>query len=131
MEKTSKPIVAGIFNVVVGIFGLITAAGLFIGFGVIGSVMGGAIGGALGIPGMGLIPDFVPGLLLGMAIPTLIISIFVLIGGIFTLQRKRWGWALAGSIIAILSFFPLVCLKDRAEFYGDMLLFHAWPLILF
>jgi hypothetical protein len=31
-----------------------------------------------------------------------------LIGGIFALQRKRWGWALAGSIAAILgSCWPL------------------------
>jgi hypothetical protein len=31
-----------------------------------------------------------------------------LIGGIFALQRKRWGWALAGSIAAILgSWWPL------------------------
>ena len=29
---------------------------------------------------------------------------FALVGGIFTLQRKRWGLALAGAIVAILPF---------------------------
>jgi len=42
-----------------------------------------------------------------MAIPTLIIAILALVGGIFAVLRKQWGWTLAGSIAAILVFLPL------------------------
>jgi hypothetical protein len=28
-------------------------------------------------------------------------TVFPIIGGVYALQRRRWGWALAGSIIAI------------------------------
>jgi len=98
MEKTSKPTVAGILNIVTGALGIIGAISTFIGFGV--------VSGALGIP-TGPIPGFVPGIVLGTAIFTLIIAILALVGGIFAVQRKMWGWALAGSIAAILVFLPL------------------------
>ena len=98
MEKSSKPTVAGILNIIAGVLGLIWAICLFIGFGV--------VSGAIGIP-TGYIPGFVPGIVLGMAIPTLIIAILALVGGIYAVQRKKWGWALTGSIAAILVFLPL------------------------
>ena len=37
-------------------------------------------------------------------VPLLAIVVLAIVGGIFCLQRKRWGWALAGSILAILPF---------------------------
>jgi len=99
MEKTSKPIVAGIFNIIVGALGIISAISMFIGFTV--------VSGGRSIPGMGAIPAFVPGVILGTAIPSLILAILVLVGGIFAVQRMRWGWVLAGSIAAIFLFFLL------------------------
>ena len=98
MEKTSKPTVAGILAIISGVLGLILAVSYFIGYGV--------VSGALGIP-TGYIPEFVPGIVLGMAIPTLVISILALVGGIYAVQRKKWGLAFAGSIAAILAFLPL------------------------
>ena len=98
MEKTNKPTVAGILAIISGVLGLIWATSMFIGYGV--------VTGALGIP-TGYIPEFVPGIVLGTAIPTLIIAVVALVGGIYALQRKMWGWALAGSICAILAFLPL------------------------
>jgi len=98
MERTSKPTVAGILAIISGVLGLIGAVSMFIGFGV--------VSGALGIP-TGYIPGFVPGVVLGMAIPTLIIAILALVGGIYAVQRKQWGWTLAGSIAAIIVFLPL------------------------
>jgi len=98
MEKTNKPTVAGILDIITGALELIWAICLFIGFCV--------TSGACGIP-VGDVPAFVPGLILGMAFISVIIAILCLIGGIFAVQRKRWGWALTGSIAAILSFFPL------------------------
>jgi len=37
----------------------------------------------------------------------LIVGALGIVGGIFSLQRKRWGWALAGAIAGCLSFLPL------------------------
>ena len=93
MEKTSKPAGAGILAIISGVLGLIGAVGYFIGFGV--------TSGAFYIPG------FVPGIVLGMAIGSAIAAILALVGGIYAVQSKKWGWALAGSIAAILAFLPL------------------------
>ena len=43
----------------------------------------------------------------GMAIFGLIVGALGIVGGIFSLQRKHWGWALAGAIVGCLSFLPL------------------------
>ncbi|MFC2069077.1 hypothetical protein ACFLTP_08765 [Chloroflexota bacterium] len=98
MERTGKPIVAGVFNIIVGALGILGAISTFFGFGV--------ITGVLGIP-IGPIPGFVPGIVLGTGIFTLIVAVLALIGGIFAVQRKQWGWALTGSIAAIFIFFFL------------------------
>jgi len=98
MEKTNKPINAGILSIITGALELIWAACAYIGFGV--------VSGALNIP-TGYIPPFVPGLVLGTATVATVIGILALVGGIYALQRKSWGLALAGSIAAILAFFPL------------------------
>ena len=71
------------------------AIGAFIGFTL--------LSGAWGIPGMGAVPAFVPDILLWSAIPSLLLAVLALVGGIFAVQRKQWGWALAGSIAAIFS----------------------------
>jgi len=99
MEKTGKPTIAGILNIITGALGILGAFGYLIGFGVLSSVMS--------FPGMGEVPGFVPGIILIMGIPSLLIAVLALVGGIFDMQRKRWGWALAGSIAAILTFLPL------------------------
>ncbi|MBA7698967.1 hypothetical protein ES703_107651 [subsurface metagenome] len=81
MEKTWKPTVAGILNIVSGVVALIWFIMLIIGIAV--------TSGAIGIPGTQAIPAFVPGILWGWAIPSLIIGILALVGGIYALQRKK------------------------------------------
>ena len=95
VEKTKKPTVAGVFLIITGALGILGAVGSFIGFSV--------VSGGWGIPGMEAIPAFVPGIVLGWGIFGLIVAVLALIGGIFAVQRKQWGWALAGSIAAIFS----------------------------
>jgi hypothetical protein len=95
MEKTKKPTVAGIFLIITGALGILGGIGSFIGYSV--------VSGGWGIPGMGAIPAFVPNIVLGSGIFYLIAGVMALIGGIFAVQRKQWGWALAGSIAAIFS----------------------------
>ena len=110
MEKTKKPIVAGILAIISGVFGLLGAINYSIGIGDVSGL------------GKGDMPPFVPSIVLGMPIPSIIIAILALVGGIFALQRKRWKWALAGSIAALLSFFlggiPVIILValSRNEF---------------
>ena len=43
----------------------------------------------------------------GMAVIALIVGALGIVGGIFSVQRKRWGWALAGAIAGCISFLPL------------------------
>ncbi len=37
----------------------------------------------------------------------IIVGALGIVGGIFSIQRKRWGWALAGAIAGCFSFLPL------------------------
>ena len=48
-------------------------------------------------------PFSIPGIFLGLlAIPVLLLGILTLVSGIFAVQRRRWGWALAGSIVVLI-----------------------------
>ena len=103
MKSTGKPIAAGILNIIAGVLGIIGAVGMFIGFSFITNYW--KIGGVEFE--FQALPRFTENVILGLAIPSLIIAILALVGGIFAVQRKQWGLALAGSIAAILSLFPL------------------------
>jgi len=100
MEKTWKPTVAGILDIITGALGLIGVTFLIIG-GFFIPVW--STNGALGIPGTQAIPFFIPSIFWGIIIFSAIIGILALVGGIYAVQRKKWGWALTGSIAAILS----------------------------
>ena len=93
MEKTWKPITAGILDIVAGGFTVLASIGLIVGGGVTGVVPD--------------VPDFVPALLMGMAIPFLIVGILAIVGGVYALKRKKWGWALTGSILALFPWWVL------------------------
>ena len=105
METTWKPIVAGILNIIVGIFNLLGILVIIVVLVAIGS-------GILALSSiMNLMPIWLSGiaqgLLLIIAIILAIFSAIPLVGGIYAVQRKNWGLALAGSIVAILSSMPL------------------------
>ncbi len=102
---TWKPVAAGILNITLGIlnlFGMFMIIGLLVAFG----------GGILTIV---RIAEFMPlwmsgmahGILIILAIVLAVSSSLPLIGGIYAIQRKAWGLALAGSIVAILPAVPL------------------------
>ena len=100
MEKTWKPTVAGILEIISGAVGFMAVTGLIIAIGITGCTAY--------FPGKGDIPEFVPSLLTGIAVPLAILSILSLVGGIYAVQRKRWDLALAGSIAAIFASTPLL-----------------------
>ena len=99
MEQTWKPTVAGILNIISGVVGLIAVAGLIIAF---------IITGGFFLPGTEEIPEFVSSLLIGIAIPLAILSVFSLLGGIYAIRRKVWWLALTGSITSIFASIPLL-----------------------
>ncbi|MFC1931929.1 hypothetical protein ACFLXJ_07025 [Chloroflexota bacterium] len=105
MKTTWKPVVAGILNIIVGIVNLVGVFLIVILFVAIGS-------GLLSLSAfINLIPIWLSGIAQGVLIITgILIAIFSalpLIGGIYAVQRKNWGLALAGSIVAILVSTPL------------------------
>jgi hypothetical protein len=92
-KRTCMPIVAGILDIVIGSLILIM---LFI-FG-IGPTIGEPIGAGLFRFNLSV---------LFLVIPGIIISALDIIGGVFAVRRRRWGWALAGSITAAIGPTPL------------------------
>ena len=44
---------------------------------------------------------------IGVGSVLIIAAILAVVGGIFALLRRYWGWALAGAIISVLAFFPM------------------------
>jgi len=96
MEKqTAMPIVAGVLNIVHAVFGLLCLLGLIIAIITItsaGTAFPYHMWGAQAVP---------LAVLWGIAIPCAVSSVLSLLGGIYALQRKKWGLALAGSIAAI------------------------------
>jgi len=102
MEKTWKPVAAGVLDIVAG------ALGLLVVFGMVIAIMVTSQPSAHFGPFPGMIPGFVPNLLLISSIPVAVTSLLALVGGIYALQRRKWGLALAGSIAAIFASTPLL-----------------------
>jgi hypothetical protein len=104
MKKTWMPTTSGVLNIISGILSLLGALCVFIA-----TVFIGLVGRAPFVPATSLDFDAV-GLGFNFVIFILAIIVFFLvatgvvslIGGICALQRKKWGLALAGSIVAIL-----------------------------
>ena len=96
VKKTNKPQIGGILAMVSGALGLLGTISYWIGIDDLGRGFS-----------KGDVPPFVPSIILGMPIPSLIIALLALVGGIFALKRRRWTWSLIGTIAATLSFILL------------------------
>ncbi|MFC2070000.1 hypothetical protein ACFLTB_02345 [Chloroflexota bacterium] len=92
MIKTKKPIIGGMLTILSGALGLLGAYSYSIGFAEAGSGIG-----------PGDMPPFVPSIIFGLSIPTIVIAILAIAGGILAILRKRWKWAFTASIAAALS----------------------------
>jgi hypothetical protein len=103
--RTWKATTAGILNIVSGSFNGLLAIMI-----VIAVILYFAAGGLAAMI-MDMIPPadvpFVMPLIVPMMAGALVVSVaaavFPIMGGVYALQRRKWGWALAGSIIAIFS----------------------------
>jgi len=93
--RTNKPKIGGVLTIISGALASLGAVNYTVGFGDVSGL------------GKGDIPPFVPSIILGLPVLSITIGILALIGGILAMQRKRWGWSLAGSIAGTLSVLPL------------------------
>ena len=94
MERTWKPVTAGILSIVAGALSL--AFGLMLVFmgGLVSAVLGG-----VGLPNMlSLIPFPLFG---GVATPLFLLGTVAIIGGSYAVRRRFWPLALAGAICAL------------------------------
>jgi uncharacterized membrane protein HdeD (DUF308 family) len=98
MEETWKSTTGGILSIIGGVIAFFASMGLFIASTAINYTEN-----WVGNWGLNGLPINITSILLAIAIPLCICGIIAIIGGIFALQRKCWGLALAGSIAA---FFP-------------------------
>jgi len=94
MQKTWKPTVAGILDVIAGVFALVGGLVLI--------VLGSTGGLFLDYFELGIFQWVPLAFLLAVGVPLLVLGILALVGGIYALRRKVWGLALAGSIATVL-----------------------------
>ena len=108
-DRTWKPATAGILSIVAGVLGAIPSIiVVLVGGGIasIATIPGIArMFGVVGIPleaivGSGIL-SAIGGVLTAMAIPSIIIGVISVVGGIYALKRRFWGMALAGSICSL------------------------------
>ena len=98
INRTWKPTTAGILNIIAG-----TLNGLGLIFLIIAVISFYSMNIRQFFP-----PDFDPPpefnpIVIVILIFLIVTTAFTVIGGVFALQRRKWGWALAGSIIAIIA----------------------------
>jgi hypothetical protein len=106
MERTWKPTTAGILTIIAGCLGI--GAGVLLTLLAIPLGVGGAVAGFL--EEMGILGGLLGGLagFLGMIGAGIIgVGIVAIIGGIYALRRRAWGFALAGAILATMASIPL------------------------
>ena len=99
MKKTWMPTTAGILNIVTGGLSALMAIGIVIAFFAVSSIN---IMHFLPPAEAPFLMPLVSTILIVILVLSIARAVFTIIGGVFALQRRKWGWALAGSIIAIL-----------------------------
>ncbi len=95
-KKTWKPIVAGILGIVAGGLSLTVLLLVFIGLTIFMPFTAGVFPFNISLL-----------LLLIIAIPGIAIEALAVVGGVLAIQRRKWGWTLAGSIAATIISIPL------------------------
>ena len=95
MSKTWKSLVAGILDIVAGSLSCIASLSLIAGILVFSIV---SRSSSIHIPYDA--PRNIALLIVILAVPYLALAVLSIVGGIFTLKRKKWGLAIAGSIAA-------------------------------
>jgi hypothetical protein len=82
------PVTAGILDLIVGVPGLI--------IGIICAVIG------------GVLTFFIAGLGALLGAPLIVLSIVAIVGGLFAIRKRAWGFALAGAICGFVIGLPFI-----------------------
>jgi len=91
MKRTWKPATAGILGIIAGIFAIGSGLAIL-------PTAPASLGPFWGIPwNQNFLSTFAP----GFGISRVILGVISITGGIYALRRRYWGFALAGSILAI------------------------------
>lgn len=99
MEKTGKPVAAGVICIILGALGILSALYLVVGLDALVEIMETYGAG-------NMTTQFMRDMMVVSGVISAILSVLMVIGGIYSLQRKLWGLALAGSIASVLGAFP-------------------------
>jgi len=105
VQRTWKPTTAGILNVITGAISALSAIGLIIAITAADIWM--FLIDVTPPEDLPFVASIINTVLITLLVLSIIHTVFPIVGGVFALQRRKWGWALAGSIIAILGVFPL------------------------
>ena len=102
MAEISKATVAGVCDIIAGIFGLVGSIPL-----VVMALVGNSILGTVPEPELHILAPMTLVLFLPPALLLLTSGALAIAGGIAAFKRERWGLALAGSIAAVFGFLPV------------------------
>ena len=105
MEKTWKPTTAGILNIISGAISALSAIGLIIAISAVSTWT--FILDMVPPEDLPFVAPLISTILIIILVLSVIEAVFPILGGVYALQRRKWGWALAGSIISIIGVFPL------------------------
>jgi len=102
VKRTAMPTVAGILEIVAGTFSILAFIGVMIAFFFIPASMTVSPGPAeeFGLWSFSILSGVV--LALG-AVFALIFSVLPILGGVYAIQRKKWGLALTGAIVVTIA----------------------------
>jgi len=104
-KKTWKPITAGILNIITGAISAISVLGLIIA--IVATSTWHFFLQVIPAEELPFIAPLVSSILIILLVLSIFETVLPLIGGVFSLQRRRWGWALAGSIVSIIALLPI------------------------
>ena len=105
MKRTWKPTTAGILNIISGSLRAFAVIGLII---VITTVDTWKFLMAVIPPeDFPFVAPMMNTILILLLVASIAETVFPIIGGVFAVQRRRWGWVLTGSIVAIFGMLPL------------------------
>jgi hypothetical protein len=102
--KTWKATTAGILDIVAGGLNGLAAIGIIVVLIILDRIN---IAQYLPPESAPMIMPLIVPILIGILVLSVVATVFPIIGGVFALERRRWGWALAGSIIALFRMFIL------------------------
>ena len=100
MEKTWKPVTAGILSIIAGAISVFFAMGLIIAISATSTWH--FFLETVPPEDLPFVAPIVSTVLIILLVLSVIKAVFPIVGGVFALRRKKWGWALAGSIIALI-----------------------------